>query len=478
MERKTEVEILIHIDAPSRAVDDTRYRSLADSYLNFEPAGRVDFLTQLPSSLGSNHDTTCEPQGQRASQQDPVPVQSLLSSSLPLSELIGSLKSPQASFQSVLDNGESPRVVTRYAPEEESASNFEGETMLLTQSPGNSPSSVVQDSYQGEYATRIANLTSPTRVLEYYLQEFESTSPETTSQPSHNRASHGEPSPSLANSSSRDKITAPLVSSTPPIVPCTPPCNLSSTSAAQHGKNMENQLQVPQSQHDPSSDIIVEESMIESFSSNLSSHARADSEPLPDKLPQPTTADESPRTALQRSASDIGPRTSAAAEQTPAGLTVTFLPEHGYTYDTLELYAPEPPVSMAEIQPSDLITPGLARLDQDLVISRRYKPASQQRPLEPFERGHWRVDCTAWDPRLKRDAWAYLANYVGTGVAGWSIWCVRDPDFRRFRIFCWGVVVPHIYLLLYLASQRRVLYTGCSWVGAGGEVVVVMGTRS
>lgn len=44
----------------------------------------------------------------------------------------------------------------------------------------------------------------------------------------------------------------------------------------------------------------------------------------------------------------------------------------------------------------------------------------------------------------------------------------------EWRIYCWGDVVGHIYLLLYLVSERRVKGTGARWVDGGGELVIVM----
>ena len=42
------------------------------------------------------------------------------------------------------------------------------------------------------------------------------------------------------------------------------------------------------------------------------------------------------------------------------------------------------------------------------------------------------------------------------------------------KVFCWGEVVPHVYLLLYVASNNRVRKSGLQWVDAEGEVVVRM----
>ncbi|KAI1382171.1 hypothetical protein F4677DRAFT_17328 [Hypoxylon crocopeplum] len=477
MERQQEVEILIHIGAPSRAADDARYRSLANSYINFQPTNRVEFLTQT-SSDPSSSDGRREldgPEVQQGSIQDIFAISQS-------SELLGTLKSPQASFRSVIDNAGSPRVLMRHTPEVEAASSVQDVTMPSTQSLWQTPSSVVQDSYLGIPAN-VSNLTSPTRILEHYLQCFDSplASLGITSQLSNNSVSNGNSSHSPTHPSPEDRLAGLFTLSTPLVVPCTPqyrpPSNSDESSRKkvaieQHQMQTPNQPQIPQTQYEISSDNVIEETIL-ATSSAPSSGARAESEPPPAKRHQTTSVNTSPR-ALLRATSDIGPR---ALSNQRSVLTVTFLSDHGYTYESLELRAPDPPISTTQVESENVITPGLERLAQDLHIPKRYRPKEEKRDLRPLERGYWLVDCSTWDPQLKRDAWAYLANYIGTGVAGWGIWCRRDSDFQWLRVYCWGAVTAHIYLLLYLASQRQILYTSSSWVDGEGITIIVMDRR-
>lgn len=480
------MEILIHIGAPSRAVDDARYRSLATSYINFQPTHTINILDQADLGMSDDHGEYNELERQRTEQD---PIQGIDTSSQSTG-LLDPYKSPQASFRSVLDNAESPRVLTRHVPEEEPASTAEGVTMPSTQSPWETPSSIVQDSYQGN-PINISTLTSPTRVLEHFLQRFNSQTPaKSSSQRTGDTIPYSNSSQSLACPSSKGRLAVPSIPSTLPapstpsvlpVVPCTPPRHLLPSSGGlsrveSAGEDRETQAQSaqPETPHDRdeiTSDNIVEETMIES--SDPSSVTRADSEPAPTTRQEPSVLEIAPR-ALLRAASDIGPRTSS---QQRLLLTISFLPEHGYTYESLEMFAPEPDVGMAEVGPDDLITSGLKKLAQDLSIPKRYKPKEQKRELRPHERGYWLLDCSSWDGQLKRDAWAFLANYVGTGVAGWGVWCTRDSEFQRIRVYCWGSVVPHIYLLLYLASQRKILYTGASWHDGESLPIIVMETR-
>ncbi|KAF4585366.1 hypothetical protein GQ602_004671 [Ophiocordyceps camponoti-floridani] len=118
-----------------------------------------------------------------------------------------------------------------------------------------------------------------------------------------------------------------------------------------------------------------------------------------------------------------------------------------------------------------LIIP-LAKLERQL--SSRYRPAPHPRPLNPLERGYWLFDCTAWPAQTRLDAWVFLSNYVGNGVAGWGVWCRRapPPGHESIRFYCWALVAKHVYLLIYLASTRRVKATGAKWYDAEGKVAI------
>ncbi|KAI6093786.1 hypothetical protein F4821DRAFT_221453 [Hypoxylon rubiginosum] len=470
MEQQPQVEILVHIGAPSRAADDVWYRSLASSYVDFQPANPIEPFNQANPDL-SNNAGESNLECRRTEQGVVQAISTSSQSSLPFD----GFESPQASFRSVIDNANSPRIPARRTPEAEPVDIAEATTEPVTQSSWQTPSSVVQDSYQQiENTVGVSMLTSPTRLLESYLQHFDSPViiPATTFQQSGNGTSSRNPQNTTRPQSIKDKLVASLVPTTPQIVPCTPrynPSNLlkRTLEGARQEGYAPDQRHIPQPD-EVSSDNIIEETIIME-SSDPSSVTRADSEPPPAKRHQPA-AGTSPR-ALLRAASDVGPR-SASNQRAP--LTVTFLSDHGFTYDSLEIIGPEPPVSVANVEPESFITPGLERLARDLDITKRYKPKEETRAIRSLERGYWLLDCSTWEPQLKRDTWAYLANYVGTGVAGWGVRCCRDEDFQWLRVYCWGLVIPHIYLLLYLATQRKIRYIGSSWIDGGNKPVIFM----
>lgn len=163
----------------------------------------------------------------------------------------------------------------------------------------------------------------------------------------------------------------------------------------------------------------------------------------------------------------------------PTASSASFATANGYTLNDLEVRPPSPPSAQQKLEPKDLVTFGLERLASQLSIPERYRPTSQTRALDPFERGYWAVNCTDWPEDLKAYAWLELANYIGGGTAGWGVTCVKNQEFSELRVYCWGHIVAYIYLLLYLNSQRRLLKTkGVCWIDGDSKVVITMGTKS
>lgn len=73
--------------------------------------------------------------------------------------------------------------------------------------------------------------------------------------------------------------------------------------------------------------------------------------------------------------------------------------------------------------------------------------------------------------------WKYLTDFVGGGRAGFGVRCFREVEEggeEVAKIYCWGEVVREVWLVLFIASHRKVLGVGARWVDAGGEAVVVM----
>jgi hypothetical protein len=138
---------------------------------------------------------------------------------------------------------------------------------------------------------------------------------------------------------------------------------------------------------------------------------------------------------------------------------------------TIRAPAPQP-----SLQPFKThITESLKYLSETPSLAQSYKPVSISRALEDSERGCWIFNITPRPAQLRSEFFQFLAKMIEPGRVGWGVWCVRErASSLVVRVFCWGEVVRHVYLMLYVASKSKVRKLGLRWVDAGGEVVVRM----
>ena len=160
----------------------------------------------------------------------------------------------------------------------------------------------------------------------------------------------------------------------------------------------------------------------------------------------------------------------------------------------MEIHPARPePSSTAEF--TTHITPTLHMLAERMKLTRVFKPAHQARPLRALERGYWflRLPITnsphdssnsntkrkrqepesapfLWPVSLFDQFWKYLSTFIAKeGRAGWGVWCICELDAGAgadadadtcislsVKIYTWGEIAAHIYLLLYLASERKI----------------------
>jgi hypothetical protein len=428
MERP-DTELLVHIAAPARAVDDTKYRALAAAYLSFEPTTTtlVSSGAQQCTDQDAGHDIGVEirePQYEVARQS---------------TSDLGIIESPILSFRSAINNLDSPPL--RRAVD----------GGIATQLSWKAPPSVIQNSMP-ENDLAFPQYCTPTRILNHYASGFDSTQPDSspirqggrsstpamlfTRQKNSNQDDKGQQQQTLEN----EGAVAPL---SPNMVK---PCGRRTTPT-------------------PSEEPRIASSYPGQPLELMSPH-RSESEPPVSKRPR-TSRDPAPGKPIARSASDMGPRPPRTSTDTARRRAL----------DTLEILSPPPITSQGELRPEDMITDVLAGLAQKLDLEKRFRPETQTRDLRPFERGYWLVDCGSWEPELKQSAWVFLTDYLSKGCAGWGTSCRRDRDFTWIRLYCWGCVVGHTYLVVYLMSRRQVLYTGTSWIGGDGKPVIAMGQR-
>ncbi|KAF4633949.1 hypothetical protein G7Y89_g4164 [Cudoniella acicularis] len=144
--------------------------------------------------------------------------------------------------------------------------------------------------------------------------------------------------------------------------------------------------------------------------------------------------------------------------------------------DKIEIRAPLPQTSTMNLTPDMLITDHLHKLAKKMPLAQLYLPTQQTRELRPMERGYWLLRTDYWKEDLRMRSWNFLGNYIGQGLAGWGVWSVRSDDYGEVRVYCWGIVVEYIYLLLFMASETKIRKFGATWIAGNGEAIIKVGS--
>lgn len=181
----------------------------------------------------------------------------------------------------------------------------------------------------------------------------------------------------------------------------------------------------------------------------------------------------------------------------------------------LQIHPPPPPVSTDTF--TSHITPTLEMLAIRLKPSRTYKPVRQTRRLHRLERGYWSLrinllisclgqenddvqfadddgdEANTWNMSFFHRFRTFLSAFIsGEARAGWGVWAILEqeneadhgqqlPEERKayttpllLKVYAWGEVAVHIYLLLFLASERRIRGMRAQWRDACEDVVIQM----
>ena len=153
---------------------------------------------------------------------------------------------------------------------------------------------------------------------------------------------------------------------------------------------------------------------------------------------------------------------------------------------SVSIRPPQPPSTVEAYRTH--VTQSLQFLADNDDVKKSYKPISVSRDIRPLERGYWLIQCpeqfTSWPLHEQIEFWRFVERTVGRGDAGWGVWCTRNDEeafagdgqasLGVVKIFCWGEIVRHVFLLLYIGSKSKIKKLGLRWIDAEGKVVVQM----
>ncbi|KAJ4416348.1 hypothetical protein N0V82_006785 [Gnomoniopsis sp. IMI 355080] len=508
----SEAEILVHITAPSTSNDDALYRTFATAYLNFEPYRTVE----LPEDIRSIHpapppEVLLSPQASfqsvwdnvrprtarshsqqnaqtpsqhgKASQTSWVQPPSEVADSMPDNDIrIEGFTTPTRLMSYFLQTAGTPSdgpSASQEAGWRDATTVYTGDdglTTLLAKSTGsilqqndNVSTAQVAEQQSALQASKVEGIPDVTKSLARGTNDtvqhgHPSTAPVMEMAASSFRQNDGVryETPEKDKTTSESKMDETHISQTPssPLQPRgtpPPPKRLSEEPRDRSGGHAWEYQQL----QNEAPGIIIPATQLP---------GRADTEPPPSKRLK----------AVGRSISDIlprGPKESVAPLQTlPKDLTILRTQTTDWTHET-QLTSVEPPPANHKLGPR--VPVKLELLMRNFGIEGRYKPKFQARKLREYERGYWLLDLDAWDHQGKVETWGFLGNYIcKDGFAGWGTRACRDEDWRWIRLYGWEHIAGELYILLYVASYRRLKAMELTWYDGAGKELIIVGARS
>ncbi|KAH9879382.1 hypothetical protein J1614_002822 [Plenodomus biglobosus] len=146
---------------------------------------------------------------------------------------------------------------------------------------------------------------------------------------------------------------------------------------------------------------------------------------------------------------------------------------HDFSKLPIDVFPPPPSISVS--QPSRL--PSQATLYLTLVKKRhpdRYHLVRRKYKPNDYDRGYWAVNCASWPVKAQLGFWSSLQDCLLNGKLGWGTTLHRTPksshEMGEVRLYCWGEVVEHMWLQLWLSSGGYVSFL--EWHDADGITVL------
>lgn len=507
----SEAEILVHITAPSTSKDDSLYRIFASAYLNFEPGRTIN----LPADTRSTH-------------PDPLPevllspqasFQSVWDNIRPRNAQSHSQRSGQHSFQ----HGKASQASWVQPPSEVADSmpdndiRIEGFTtptrlmsyFLQTAGPP-SDELYASQAIDGRDATSVyvgndeliallsrgtnsiirgSNDVSPAKVAEQSDASFPANHNRSTNAIVHDNNPPSAPisevtgsfqhnddvqfeTPENDKTTSDSRMDESHVSQTPssPLQSKGAPPSSTRLSGASRTRSSKRMSTNPQSSSDLPEITIPATQLPE----------RAGTEPPSSKRLKTTSPFPSSSHGLERSTSDVLPRGSkesaAPLQALSRKLAATEAQPTKWSHKT-ELISADPPPANHKLGPRAPLK--LEFVMRNFGLDGRYKPKFQARKMREHERGYWLVDLTGWDHYGKLVAWGYLGDFIcRDNFAGWGTRACRDEDWKWIRLYGWEHIAGELYILMYVASLRRLKGMELTWYDGAGKELIVVAARS
>lgn len=517
----TEAEILVHITAPSTSKDDTLYRSFASAYLNFEPGRTINLpadtrsknpaplpevLLSPQASFQSVWDNirpqNAQPHSQRSEQNSShhgktsqtswIQPPSEVADSMPDNDIrIEGFTTPTRLMSYFLQTAGPPSDEFSASQEidgRDATSFYVGNDELIAllargknstlQANGDVSSAPGAEQSDASLPTNHNRSASSTKVLASSTNKIinngnppNATISEVAGSFQHNDDVQYE-TPENDKTTSDSRMDESHISQTPssPLQSKGAPNSSTRLSSNSRTRSSKRVRASPQSQSELPGITIPATQLPE----------RAGTEPPSFKRSKTAPTFTSSSHGLECSTSDILPRglkeSAAPVQALSKDIAATEAQPVKWSHKT-ELISADPPPANYKLGPS-------APLKLEFVMRKfgmdgRYKPKFQARKLREYERGYWLVDLNGWDHYGKLEAWAYLGDFIcRDGFAGWGTRACRDEDWKWIRLYGWEHIAGELYILMYVASLRRLKAMELTWYDGSGKELIIVAARS
>ena len=178
---------------------------------------------------------------------------------------------------------------------------------------------------------------------------------------------------------------------------------------------------------------------------------------------------------------------------------------------TTRIESPEPTAGVARF--GSHITETLRIVAERIPLERYFKPEYVARDVRVLERGYWQLDLrladettvterrdvsedcghgdmeipisATWTEHEFCDFWHNLSSFIQDGRAGWGIRAVIEQTdstaslsegetIVHVKIYTWGEVLGHVWLALWVLSDKLTAYIVMKWIASDGSTVVRM----
>lgn len=143
------------------------------------------------------------------------------------------------------------------------------------------------------------------------------------------------------------------------------------------------------------------------------------------------------------------------------------------------------------------LTKTLERVSKRVPLSRYFRPAYVARDVGVLERGYWQFCIRIEDGSIRKPRrasseqhhsppwtegdfgqfWQGISQFIQHGKAGWGTRLVkeaRDSNQWSIRLFTWAELLGHIWVILWILSDKLIQGVPMQWIAGDGSVVVQM----